>query len=365
LNEAVYAVNCRWREAGLNNKLLSYIRHISGRKWPFGEIGRRNFSLFSGLQLRNLILITQPGRQDPNDFEEIAERVRKLDRYTKVFVFTPQNTSDDIKREDWRNPTLTVTLGNMGNFRPRRGRFFYNRPISKERQVELFANDGIRTPKTIVYSAGMVLDEREWGHVVVVKTSNLKQTSQGQSAFLVQLNHLNDFSSLADSLKERIISNGVLVQEFVPTGDYPTSYRAGIFLGRAIHMMKKRSNVPIPDLTNASIGELNIDSNHEAPGENNFAARELVIDDEIMTFASRIAKVFPGLPLLGIDIIRHSKSGELFALEINGGGNTWQFSSRHAAPGRLVISKEERVKQFDAWNTCARALVETTRSHAS
>jgi hypothetical protein len=315
--------------------------------------------------MRNLVLITQPGRQDPKDFEEIAERVRKFDRYIKVFVFTPENTSDDIKREDWRNPTLTVTLGNMGDFKPRRGRFFYNRQISKERQVELFTSDGIRTPRTITYSAGMVLDEEEWGPVVVIKPNNLKQTSQGQSASLVQLKHLNDFSSLVDPLKERIMSNGALVQEFVPTGDYPTSYRAGIFLGRVIHMMKKRSNIPMPDLADTSIEELNIDSNHESPGENNFAARELVVDDEIMAFSTRIAGIFPGLPLLGIDIVRHSKTGELFALEINGGGNTWQFSSRHAAPGRLVISKEERVKQFDAWNTCARALVEKTRSHAS
>ena len=315
--------------------------------------------------MRNLVLITHPGRQDPKDFEEIAERVRKFDRYIKVFVFTPENTSDDIKREDWRNPTLTVALGTMGNFDPKRGRFFYNRQISKERQVELFASDGIRTPRTIAYSAGMILEEEEWGSVVVVKTSNLKQTSQGQSASLVQLKHLNDFSSLADPLKERIISNSVLVQEFVPTGDYPTSYRAGIFLGRVIHMMKKRSNIPVPDLADTSIEELNIDSNHESPGENSFASRELVIDDEIMAFSTRIAEIFPGLPLLGINIVRHSKTGELFALEINGGGNTWQFSSRHAAQGRLVISKEERIKQFDAWNTCARVLVEKTRSHAS
>lgn len=315
--------------------------------------------------MRNLVLITHPGRQDPKDFEEIAERVRMLDRYIKVFVLTPRSSADDLKREDWRNPTLTVSLGAMGNFNPKRGRFFYNRQISKERQVELFTGDGIRTPRTISYSDGMVLDEREWGPVVVVKTSNLKQTSQGQSASLVQVKHLNDFESLSAPLKERLKSNGALVQEFVPTGDYPTSYRVGIFLGRVIHMMKKHSNVPIPDLANADIEELNIDSNHESPSENHFAARELVADDEIMAFSTRIAGIFPGLPLLGIDIIRHNKTGELFALEINGGGNTWQFSSRHAAPGRLVISKEERIRQFDAWDTCARALVEKTRMHAS
>lgn len=315
--------------------------------------------------MRNLILITQPAKQDPRDFEEIAERVRKLDRYIKTFVFTPKNTGDDIKREDWKHPTLTVTFGSRGRFEPKRGRIFYNRQISKERQAELFTNAEIRTPKTIAYSAGLILDRREWGPFIVAKTNDLSQTSQGKSASLVRLENLNDFSSLPDWLKENLVSNRVLIQEFIPTGPYATSYRVGTFLGRVIHMMKKCSSTPMPDLMAPGIEEFAIDSNYESPQSTDFAARELVVDDEMRAFAIKIADVFPGLPLLGIDILKHSETGELFALEINGGGNTWQFSSRHAAPGRLVISKEERVEQFDAWNTCARALVEKTRSHAS
>jgi hypothetical protein len=311
--------------------------------------------------LRNLILITQPGRQDPRDFEEIAARVRKLDRYIKVFVFTPENTSDDIKREDWRNPTLTVTLGNMGNFRPRRGRFFYNRQISKERQVELFTSDGIRTPKTIAYSAGMVLDRDEWGPHVVVKTNDISQTSKGESAYLIRIENLNYPSSLPVNLREKIFSGPVLLQEFVPTGPHATSYRVGTFLGRIIHMMKKSTTAKMPDLSGMFVEGASIDSNYDSAS----GARELMTDDEIMALALKIANIFPGLPLLGIDIIKHVETGELFALEINGGGNTWQFSSHQAAHGRLIISREERVKQFDAWNTCARALVEKTRSHAS
>ena len=83
--------------------------------------------------MRNLILITQPGRQDPKDFEEIAELVTKRDRYIKVFIVTPEHTSDDIKREDWKHPTLTVALGSAGNFEPKRGKIFYNRQVSKAR----------------------------------------------------------------------------------------------------------------------------------------------------------------------------------------------------------------------------------------
>ena len=315
--------------------------------------------------MRNLILITHPGRQDPKDFEEIANRVTKLNRYIKVFVITPKHTSDCLTREDWKHPTLTVTFGSRGNFEPKRGRIFYNRQISKERQAELFTNAGIRTPRTIAYRAGTILDRGDWGPLVVAKTSDLSQTSKGKSACLVRLEKLNDLLLLPDWLRENIISNRVLVQEFIPTGPYATSYRVGTFLGRVIHMMKKCSSSRMPDLTVADIEEFVIDSNYESPQANDLAARELVADDEIMAFAVKIAEVFPGLPLLGIDIVRHSETGELFALEINGGGNTWQFSSRHAEQGRRVISKEERVKQFDAWNTCARALVEKTRGHAS
>lgn len=319
----------------------------------------------SELQMRNLILITQPGRQDPKDFEEIAEIVVKLDRYIKVFVVTPEHTSDHIKREDWKHPTLTVTFGSSGNFEPKRGKIFYNRQVSKERQAELFTNAGIRTPRTIVHRAGMILDQDEWGQLVVVKTSDLSQTSKGKSATLVRLENVNNPSLLPDWLREKLISDRVLLQEFIPTGPYPTSYRVNTFLGSVVHMMKKSSSTRTPELTLGNIEDFNIDSNQESPQANDLAARELMFDDEMMALAIKIADIFPGIPLLGIDFIKHIETGELFALEINGGGNTWNFSSRLAEKGRRVISKEDRVKQFDAWNVCARALVEKTRSHAS
>ena len=207
----------------------------------------------------------------------------------------------------------------------------------------------------------MVLDEDEWVPHVVVKTNDVSLTSKGESAHLLWLKNLNDPSLLPGSLRERIFSGPVLVQEFVPTGPHATSYRVGTFLGRIIHMMRKSTAAPMPDLE-SMIGEgTSIDSNYDSAS----AARELVADEEMMALATKIADIFPGLPLLGIDIIKHLETGELFALEINGGGNTWQVSFRQAAHGRLIIGKEERVKQFDAWNTCARVLVEKTRSHAS
>ena len=155
----------------------------------------------------------------------------------------------------------------------------------------------------------------------------------------------------------------MLVQEYIPTGRHPTSYRVGTFLGRPIHMLRKSSSLPAPDL--ATVTWATADSNNEDRDSQARANRALVSDPDVMAFGIRVAAVFPELPLLGIDILRHAATGELHALEINGGGNTWQFSSPHAAPGRAIIGKAERVRQFDAWRTCAERLVDFTRARAT
>jgi hypothetical protein len=63
-------------------------------------------------------------------------------------------------------------------------------------------------------------------------------------------------------------------------------------------------------------------------------------------------------------VIRDAATGELFVLEINPGGNTWSFSSHWAAMLRDELKTPDLARQFDAWKTCARLLVERTRLEA-
>jgi hypothetical protein len=94
--------------------------------------------------------------------------------------------------------------------------------------------------------------------------------------------------------------------------------------------------------------------------------RKLSTEPEILEFAMRVSGAFPTVPLQGIDVLKEDKTGRLFALEINGGGNVWHFSSRRAALGRAAgITREDRIAQLGAWEAAARSLVEATMRHAS
>lgn len=319
----------------------------------------------AGGQTRNLILIADPDALDINDFGEIGRRVVRLDPAIQVFLGTPRDTGELVPPHRREFPSLTVAAGAIGRFRPARGRVYYNRQISKWRQFELLRQASIAVPRTALYEAGMDVDPALWGSHVVIKSSGVQGTSSARSGLIVKTDALHVPDRLPPEVSDLLRAPETLIQEFVPTGSHPTSLRVGTFLGTVVHMMSKASALALPDIHAPEFLCTIGDSNAEDPAARQRGARKLFEDPELAHLGRRIAEVFDGLTLLGIDVLRHEKTGKLYALEVNPGGNTWQFSSRHAAPGRDIIGKEERIRQFDAWNTCARRLVEVCRVQAA
>jgi hypothetical protein len=87
-------------------------------------------------------------------------------------------------------------------------------------------------------------------------------------------------------------------------------------------------------------------------------------DEEANKLAIKVASTFPNNPLLGIDIIRDIETNKLFVLEVNLGGNTWAFSSNIAKNVRFVLGKNEMVRQYNAWDKAAVALIRATNEMA-
>jgi hypothetical protein len=90
----------------------------------------------------------------------------------------------------------------------------------------------------------------------------------------------------------------------------------------------------------------------------------LVNDMEVMAFARRAARAMPAIPLQGMDIVRDARTGKLYALENNSGGNTWHFSSKMFESGKKKITRDMRIAQFGAWDIAARVLAERTLREA-
>lgn len=312
---------------------------------------------------RNLIILVNPRALDPRDMVEIGRRVAAMDRSLRVVIGTPLDDDGILPEDRWQYPTLTVSLCRPGRFRPRRGSLLHNMRTPKWQQQVRMRAAGIRVPRTAIYDPSMTLSPEDWGSHVIVKASRTEDSSRGLTGLLVSTAALMARRGLPGHVTDLLETGDAMVQQYIPTGNHPTSYRVGTFLGRAIHMMRKSSSHPAPDLNGVTWATA--DSNHEDTSSALPAGRALVEDPEVKAFGLQVAAAFPELPLLGIDILRHAATGELHALEINAGGNTWQFSSPHAAAGRAIIGKEERVRQFDAWRTCAERLVEVTRAQAA
>jgi hypothetical protein len=84
-----------------------------------------------------------------------------------------------------------------------------------------------------------------------------------------------------------------------------------------------------------------------------------------MSFASSLHNVFPSIPLLGCDILKEQGTGNLYALEVNAGGNVWHLSSPRTQGSRTITKTLEYVKTFQPFDRAALALIRMTRQHAS
>ena len=83
------------------------------------------------------------------------------------------------------------------------------------------------------------------------------------------------------------------------------------------------------------------------------------------TSRRRTYSALPESALQGVDIIREAKSGKLYVLEANPGGNTWIFSKGDmTARLKAALGVERLTDQFDAFRTAAKVLIERTRAEA-
>ena len=170
--------------------------------------------------------------------------------------------------------------------------------------------------------------------------------------------------------------HGYIVQRFIDTGPLILLYRVLTLFGVPLScfLAKERVPQPRPAGTDEEIESLSVASNAR-----NFRVRSLYSDAEVLSLGVRVGRAFPDIPILGIDIIREERTGKLFVLECNPGGNTWHFSSKLIAGirqqmggGSLVgikkaeqIGRQMLIDQFGAFDLAAEVLVEKTKQLAA
>lgn len=311
----------------------------------------------------NLILINHPHGQARADFDEIAMKIAAFAPGIDVHV-VPHDAdvaSCDLPRDVWSRPTFAVSFRWPEKFRPRRGLLYAGRPINKFVQARKYAAARVAIPKTLAYEFGRPLNRDFWGEHVIMKPTRIDMMSQGHFIFLMRTERVAALAQKIFPPNHPARKLPVLIQQFIDTGDYPESFRVLTLFGEPLYCMTFRQHQPRAPLegTDRDLLSLPVASN---AGDD--YVHSLVEDAEVMAFARRAAAAMPAIPLQGIDIVRQAGTGRLYALENNSGGNTWHFSSRFSEGSRKILTREQRIGQFGAFDIAAKVLAERTMKEA-
>jgi hypothetical protein len=338
---------------------MDNVRQANIRKGPTG----------SGADKANLILVTGRGAEDWRDFEKIAHEVVRLAPDIAVQLVSPRETAATVAQHKWQRRSITVCVGHAGNFVPLRGPLFQNAPIKKLDQYSRLKSAGIATPHTERFEFGREYSEALFGEFVILKPLPLELTSKGSSAKLYRTRRLPQLRQ-AEFPEDHFLHKAPgLVQSFVDTGEYVSKWRVLTLFGEPLYSSTSVSMLPRADL---GASDAEIESSAIEP--RNIRNREadttgtrdrLARDDEILAFARQVHAVFPTLPVLGCDVLRRQPDGKLFALEINGGGNVWHFSSYADKHRARLGGRESMVAQFGAWTVAAKSLIRMVRQYAA
>lgn len=315
---------------------------------------------------RHLVLVNQPGWQAIEDLYQIAAKVRWLDPTIGTFVVAADINNSASRKQAAALPTLVVSPGPLGRFKPVRGKVYHGRQIAKFEQLRRLAAAGVRVPRTTYLRPEMRLNPAEWGEFVVVKPTDIGSSSHGAGIQLMRTERVR-YVPPQDYPADHPGRRGpMLVQQFINTGTRLTYYRVLTFFGEALYCQMgetttDRAPLSSPDET---IETAIIAIQGVEPEE-----RELtfVHDADVIATARAAYRAMPEVPLQGCDLIRDEASGRVFVLEVNPGGNTWHFSSDFLAASRAARGPEpdrQRKAQLDAFSTAAHILVERTRAEA-
>lgn len=317
-----------------------------------------------GALSRNLVLAYRPGWQSLSDLGEIKRHVAEIEPTIEVFILPATLPNSVSRKRIALRPTLVVSPGPLTGFNPPRGRVYQGRPVAKLQQVKKLAAAGVRVPRTTVLGPNTRLDPAVWGPFVVVKPADLATASYGVGIKLSRTERVHyrppaDFPAGSPGRRAPM-----LVQQFIDSGEHVEVYRVLTLFGEPLYCQRMVSRQPrvALDADDATIESSIIAS--QAFDE----VETFVSPGDVLDVARAAHAALPEVPLKGCDIMRDARSGLLYVLELNPGGNTWHFSSAFLADMRRANGpafEQERRRQFDAMRTAARVLVEKTMSEAA
>ncbi len=308
--------------------------------------------------LRNLLILHTEGAQDIADWMAVRETIRTKAPDIEARIVDSERVSPVTRKWQIRRPSLVFCPIHSPHYKPLGGTIYAGKRLSKIEQAERFVDAGLATPRTMRFTPEMPLDPEIWGQNVVIKPI------RGSHGVNVRIARLADIAEVARRWDPQADPE-VIIQQFIDHTDashHLADYRVVTMLGLPLMVQRRRLTRPQPPpetvLKRNPFGvAMNLVSRHRT--------RDYVDAPDVYEFAIKIAGAFRDVACLGIDIVRERSTGRLYVLEVNPGGNVWQFSSDFTKTFWPPEDRAAAYDQFNALELAAELLIERTRQEAS
>jgi hypothetical protein len=314
---------------------------------------------------RHLVLAYTPRWQSLDDLATIARHVVDIDPGIRPFIVPVTLPNSVTRRAAAARPTLVVSPGPLLRFRPRRGKVYHGWPVPKFEELRRLREAGVPVPRTALLTPDLRLDPAEWGDLVILKPTDIPTSSHGAGINLIRTRRVRYRPPAEYPPGHPGRLGPMMVQQYVDTGAVLSSHRVLTFFGEPLCAYRVLTEMPRVDP--AAPDEV-IESAVVAIQASPRRQRILQKEPDVIALARRAHAALPEIPLKGCDVLREAATGRLYVIELNSGGNTWQFSSGFTERIRRLDGPDfvRRLRQqFDAMRTAARVLVARTRSEAA
>ena len=326
----------------------------------------------------NLVLFHVQGLQDISDFLAISMRIsaRYPEIGTSIYtirlspedLYEVENCDDgvrevlvsiDAEKPYWKSigelPTMLFSPVPLDLRSGLRGLRMFGNHLSKADEMRLLSEAGFPVPRTRVLDRGTLLDEAEWGPLVIVKSA------EGRGGRQVRLMRTQDAARLAAETNTTSAAH-MVAQQWIDTGPQISSFRAMTVLDRVVYILKTKAAAP-KLIDAALVGRDGVN------GASNGVKRtwEVIHDGDVLQLALDVCRTLKFTPTFGIDILRDAHTGALSIIELNSGYPTWHLSSRFARNFEKVSStfrRNDLYYQYGALDGISDALAEMALTSA-
>jgi hypothetical protein len=302
---------------------------------------------------RNLVILHDRRAHGDRDFLEIAKRVRALAPDVHPFVVSARKHRARPFLAQFLRPTLFVQIFPVRHFPMLRGFLAHPLRLGKIASYRMLEAAGLPVPRWVEIAPGTKLDPGEWGSYVIVKPDRGRR---GAYVWPVKTRRVRyrPRESYPEEHYGRIGS--MLAQRFIYTGPFPVSYRVMTCFGEPLLSMRYEAGQGAAPLSGPDGFAEGL---RPVVATTRKAVTSLCFDADLLALARRIHAVFPDQPVVGCDVMRDHRTGELWIAEINM-VNIWSLSSVSGVAMQALFGLDFHA-QFGAYERAAEAMIAAAR----